>query len=177
MPRLFDGLCAAVIILGTTGLFLIDIRSPRGVLDGLGYPAMVALSARFGRRAVTICAGLVSILIVLGAFLVPDAGVSIAGELANRFFGLLSVVIVAVVLNQRFGLERFIATHETTLARHQQALLDAVHRVLFVDLPLGDRVRRLTEIAANSMNVGRVSVFRWREGSAGLECLDVYHLL
>ncbi len=175
--RLIDGLCAAAIILGTLGLFLIDIRSPRGILDGLGYPAIVALSSRFGRRAVTVCTLAVSVLIVLGAFLVPDAGVSIAGELANRFFGLLSVGIVALVLNQRFGLEHFIATRETTLALHQQALLEAVHQVLLTNLPFQSRVRNLTEIAAKSLEVGRVSIFRWREGNAGLECLDVYHPL
>ena len=175
--RLIDGLCAAAIILGTLGLFLIDIRSPRGILDGLGYPAIVALSSRFGRRAVTVCTLAVIVLIVLGAFLVPDAGVSIAGELANRFFGLLSVGIVALVLNQRFGLEHFIATRETTLALHQQALLEAVHQVLLTNLPFQSRVRNLTEIAAKSLEVGRVSIFRWREGNAGLECLDVYHPL
>ncbi len=165
MPRLFDGFCAAAIIFGSVGLFMIDTHSPRGILDGIGYPAIVAFAARFGRRPVAICAGLVSVLIVAGAFLAPDAGVSVAGEIVNRFFALLSVGIVALVLNQRFGLEHHIATHETILARHQQALLEAVHHVLFADLALRDRVPRLTEIAAKSMEVDSVSIFRWREGS------------
>ncbi len=174
--RLLDGAYGATIVCGTLGLFWIDIHSERGVLDGIAYPASVALAARFGRRPVLICAGLVSVLIVAGAVLAPAFGISIAGELANRFFALLSVWIVALVLNQRFGLEHFIATHETTLARHQQALLDAVHRVLFVDLPLKDRIPRLTEIAAKSVEVDNVSVFRWREDGAKLgECLDAYH--
>ncbi|MDR3485272.1 MAG: response regulator [Bradyrhizobium sp.] len=175
--RLLDELCIAAILLGTSGLFIADILEPRGVLDGIGYPAIVAISARFGRRAVTICSTLVGILIIVAAFVVPDAGVSVAGELANRFFALLSVGIVALVLNQRFGLEHFIATRETTMARHQQALLEAVHQVLLTNLPFQSRVRNLTEIAAESLEVGRVSIFRWREGSSGLECLDVYHPL
>ena len=172
--RLLDGAYGAAIVCGTLGLFWVDIHSERGILDGIGYPASVALTARFGRRPVLICAGLVSVLIVVGAVLVPDSGISVAGELANRFFALLSVWIVALVLNQRFGLEHYIITRETVQARHQQALLDAVHQVLLIDLALQDRVQRLTEIAAKSLDVGRVGIFRWREGRAGLECLDVY---
>ena len=174
MPRLFDALCAAIVVFGTIGLFVLDILTPQGVLDGLGYPAIVALSARFGRRAVAISAALTGALIIIGAFLALESRVSVAGELANRFFALLSVGIVALAIDQRFGLQRFIAARETTLARHQQALLAAVHQVLFSGSPLQDRIRRLAEIAAESLNVGHVSIFRWREDSTMLECLDAY---
>ena len=174
LPRLLDAASLTVIVLGTIALLTIDIRSPRGVIDGIAYPAIVALTARFGRRATLIAAAIISVLIVAGAFLSPPLGISMLAELANRFFALLSVWIVAIVLNQRFRLEQDIAAHQTVLAEHQQALLETVHRVLLVELPLRDRIRRLTEIAAKSLDVGRVGVFRWREDATVLECLDMY---
>ena len=173
LPSLLDRLSLAALVLGTIALLVIDIRSPRGVIDGLGYPAVVALSARFGQRATFVAGGIVSILIVLGAFLSPP-GIGLTAEFVNRFFALLSVWVVTLVLNQRFGLEQDIATHKTILAKHQQALLETIHQVLLAELPLRDRIRRLTEIAARSLDVGRVGIFRWREEATVLECLDLY---
>ena len=174
ISRLIDVASLAVIFLGTTALLAIDILSPRGVVDGIAYPAIVALAARFGRRFTRICALAVSLLIVAGGLLSRDGGISVTAEFANRFFALLSVWIVTLVLNQRFRLERDIAARETVLAEHQQALLETVHKVLLVDLPLHDRIQRLTEIAAKSLDVGRVGVFRWRQDTTVLECLDMY---
>ena len=174
LPRLLDGASLAVIVLGLIALLMIDIRSPRGVLDGIAYPGIVALTARFGRRLTLICAAVVSLLIVAGGLLSSPLGISVTAELANRFFALLSVWIVTFVLNQRFHLEQDIAAHKTVLVKHQQALLETVHQVLLVELPLRDRIRRLTEIAAKSLDVGRVGVFRWREQATVLECLDMY---
>ena len=166
----------AIIVFGTIALLLIDVRSPRGIIDGIAYPGIVALTARFGRRATLICAGIVSVLIVVGAFLSQSFGISVAGGCWPTAFSRFSRYgSSTVVLNQRFRLEQYIAAHETVLAKHQQALLETVHQVLLVELPFQDRIRRLTEIAAKSLDVGRVGVFRWREGNATvLECLDVY---
>jgi signal transduction histidine kinase/ActR/RegA family two-component response regulator len=173
-PRLLDAIHIAAILVGAAGFFLVDIHQPRGILDGLGYPAVVALAARFGRQSVLTIAWLVSALIVAASFLLPDAGISVAGELANRFCALLSVWIVAMVLVQRLNLEQYIAKRDVALARHQQALLETVHRVLLVDMRLQDRIQRFTEIAAKSLDVGRVGVFRWREDDTKLVCLDMY---
>ena len=174
LPRLLDGTSLIVIVLGTIALLAVDIQSPRGVMDGIAYPGIVALTARFGQRATLACAAIVSVLIVVGALLSSPLGISILAEFFNRFFALLSVWVVAAVLNQRFRLEQDIAAHKTVLAKHQQALLETIHQVLLVELPLRDRIRRLTEIAARSLDVGRVGVFRWREDATVLECLDMY---
>jgi signal transduction histidine kinase/ActR/RegA family two-component response regulator len=174
MAGLLDGASLAVIIFGTAALLVIDISSPRGVIDGIAYPGIVALTARFGKRATLACAVATSVLILIGSLLSPDYGISVGAEIANRFFALLSVWVVTLVLNQRFQLERDIAAREDVLASHQQALLETVHQVLLVDQPLPDRIRRLTEIAAKSLDVGRVGVFRWREDATVLECLDMY---
>lgn len=173
-PRLLDGVHAGIIACGTIGFFIIDVSMPRGVLDGLGYPAMVALSARFGRRIVLACAWLVTVLIILAAPLVPDTGISVAGEWANRFFGLLAVWIVALVLRQRLGLQRQITAQEAELARHQQAMLDAVREALLSDNDLQQRLRRLCEIAALSLQVNRVGIFQWREGDRRMVNLNMY---
>src|SRR3954471_8029412 len=92
--RLLDAGYVAAMTAGTACLFVIDIHSPRGIVDGLGYPAIVALSSRFVRQTVQLSAWGTSVLVLVGAVLVPNAGISVAGELANRFFGLLSVWIV-----------------------------------------------------------------------------------
>jgi signal transduction histidine kinase/CheY-like chemotaxis protein len=169
-----DWISAGVIVLGTIALLVIDIRSPRGVIDGIAYPGIIALTARFGRRPTLICAAIISALILVGGFLAPASGISLPAEIANRSFALLSVWIVTFVLNQRFRLEKDIAARETVLAKHQAALLETVHQVLLVELPLQDRIRRLTESAAKSLEVGRIGVFRWREDTTVLECLDMY---
>jgi signal transduction histidine kinase len=172
--RVVDGVCAAGAILGTLVLFEIDIHAPRGVLDGIGYPAVVAISSRFGRKGITISTALASILILIGALLVPDTGISVAGEIANRVFGLMSVLIVALVLSQRHRLERHIETGELNLASHQRALLDTANSVLFADLPLRNRIKHLTEFAAQLLDVDRVGVFRRRWDTNCMECLDLY---
>ncbi len=173
-PRLLDGLFAGIIAAGMIGLFLVDVSMPRGILDGLGYPAIVALAARFGRRIVLACACLVTILIVLAAPLVPDAGISVAGEFANRFFGLLAVWIVALVLRQRLGLEGYISAHETGLARHQLGMLQAVREVLLAEKSFAERIQRLCEISAFSLQCGRVGVFRWQGLDRTMVCLNMY---
>ena len=173
-PRLMDGLHAGVIVTGTIGLFIIDISMPRGILDGLGYPAIIALGARFGRRIVLACTWLVTALIILAAPLVPDTGISIAGEWANRFCALLAVWIVALVLRQRLGLQHRIIAQESELARHQQAMLEAVREAMLSDSAPQDRLRRLCEIAALSLKVNRVGVFEWREGDRRMVNLNMY---
>src|SRR3954468_12206517 len=96
--RLTGGLYAAAITAGTAGLFAIDVSQPRGVVDGIGYAAVVALASRLGRRAVTIIAVLTSVLTVLAAALLPNSGISEAGMWANRAFALAEIWIVALVM-------------------------------------------------------------------------------
>src|SRR6185312_15881674 len=92
--RLIDAGAAAVVILGIALLFYIDITNPRGVVDGVGYAALVALCARFGRQVLLGATALVTLLIVMAAFLVPNNGISVEGELANRFFAIVLAWIV-----------------------------------------------------------------------------------
>src|SRR5262249_60351680 len=125
----------AVRVRGAGAVWTIDVGAPRGVIDGIAFPGIGALTALLGWGAPMIAPAIISVLIVAGAFLSPPLGIGILAEFANRFFALLSVWIVAIVLNQRLRLEQDIAAHQTVLAEHQQALLETVHPVLLVEFP------------------------------------------
>src|SRR5579871_1285580 len=77
--RLGKAALGAGIALSCGALFFIDVTSPRGVLDGVGYSAIVALTSRFGKRALIASAALTTVLTLLGAALVPNEGISLGG--------------------------------------------------------------------------------------------------
>ena len=68
-----DILIAAWVVIAIAGLFLLDISQPRGVVDGVGYAAVVAVSVRFGRRWLVGTASAATILTLLAAGMLPDA--------------------------------------------------------------------------------------------------------
>ena len=99
--RLRDFLYAATIVAGTAGLFAVDVSFPRGVVDGVGYSAVVALASRFGQRAVLIAASVTTALTLIASALLPDSGISVAGMWANRGFALAAIGIVALIMRSR----------------------------------------------------------------------------
>jgi len=171
--RAIDALNSIAIFVGIAVLFFIDISQPRGVVDGVGYAGVVALCARFGRSVLYGVAALSSVLIVLAAFILPDAGISVSGELANRFFALVSVWIVAVAFSQRFNLEQVAAEREAALGRHRDALLKIAHRALLGTLPFNERIACATEDAANAIDVDRVGIFRL-DADGVARCVDLF---
>ena len=120
--RLKDGLYSAAIVAATVVLFVIDISEPRGVVDGVGYAAVVSLTGWMGKRAVVGSAAVTSILTILAAALLPDAGISVAGMWANRFFALASIWIVALVMQRRLDLEARIRQRSDTQRRQEDRL-------------------------------------------------------
>jgi signal transduction histidine kinase/ActR/RegA family two-component response regulator len=128
--RVLDVLAGVLVAVGIVGLFVIDISEPRGIVDGVGYAAIVALCIRFGGRAIIGCAVLTTILTVAGSFLVPDAGVSVAGSWANRGFAIAEIWIVAAILLHRLRLETFIAARESVTQATQTALGKIVREAL-----------------------------------------------
>jgi signal transduction histidine kinase/CheY-like chemotaxis protein len=121
-------------------LFEIDISQPRGVMDGVGYAAVVALTSRFGKRTLLIAAGVTSTLTILGAALLPDAGISVAGMWANRSFALISIWTVALVMRRRIDLEEQILQRETSLHRHKAALAAMVRECLLTNISLDEKL-------------------------------------
>jgi len=158
----------------TVILFYIDCTQPRGVIDGIGYPAVVAVTARFGRNVVFGTALFCTLLILGAHFLVPDAGISVPGEVANRLFGLASIWIVAAVMNGRITVERA-AAERAAILRHNQAVLARIVREgLVVDKPFVERVQCVTEIASEALGADLAAVFRFFENGLLIKCLDAY---
>lgn len=150
--RGIDILIGIVIAAGIIGLFFFDINAPRGELDGVGYAALVALSVRFGPRTIVASAVLTSLLVIIAAPLLPDAGISIDGMWANRGFALAEIWIVAAILLRRLSLEGYIAARERTLRSNQAALAAIMREALLSDGSQEERIHRITEMSAAAMN-------------------------
>ena len=155
-------------------LFYIDATEPRGVVDGVGYPAVVAVSARFGRNSLLGTALFCSILIGVAHFLLPPGGISEAGELANRMFALASLWIIAGVMVSRLRIEQDAAHRADVLRRNQAALARIVREGLVADKPLQERVQCVTEIACEALGADLAAVFRFGEQGHLISCIDAY---
>jgi hypothetical protein len=104
------GMMAAALTLFGLGaaLFALDLATPLGVADGVGYAPLLALTLFLGgRRATVAWAFVFSLLIVVGHVL----GVGGVGDAAiiNRVLALISVWIVAGVVVERKAAQPYLA--------------------------------------------------------------------
>jgi signal transduction histidine kinase len=150
--RLADAATAAGIIFAGGSLFFVDITSPRGVLDGIGYPALVAVASRFGKRALIAAALITTVLTFAGAALVPDEGISVAGMWANRAFALASIWVVALIMQSHMELEDRVQKSEATLHRHKAALAGMVRECLLTDISLDRRLEFICQTGAAALD-------------------------
>ncbi len=150
--RLGSAALGAGIALSGGALFFIDITSPRGVLDGVGYSAVVALTSRFGKRALIASAALTTVLTLLGAALVPDEGISVGGMWANRAFAIASIWVVALIMESRMDLDRQIQKREASLHRHKAALASMVREGLLTDVSLDARLEFICRAGAAALD-------------------------
>jgi signal transduction histidine kinase len=169
-----DFAVAGAAALATVLLFYIDSTQPRGVIDGVGYPAVVALVARFGRRALLATAALCTVLIVVAHFLVPDSGISETGELGNRAFGLASIWIIAELMRRRLAVEALSRERTRILRRNQAALARIVREALVTERGFAERIKLVTEIAGQTIQADLAGVFRFYERGLLMRCIDVY---
>jgi len=151
--RLLDALYVVAVIVATTVLFAIDISEPRGVVDGVGYAAVVALTSRFGRRALVSTAAITSVLTILAAGLLPDAGISVAGMWANRGFALSEIWIVALVMRSRLDMEAHVREREGNLRRHEGALATMVRECLLSNVGFEERLRLACQTSAEALGI------------------------
>jgi signal transduction histidine kinase/CheY-like chemotaxis protein len=149
--RLGDVALAASIVLSGGVLFVVDITNPRGVLDGVGYSAVVALTSRFGKRALIASAALTTVLTLLGAALVPDEGVSVAGMWANRAFAIASIWVVALLMQRRIELECRIQNREDDLRRYEAALANMVRHCLLKDISFDEQLQFVCQTGAEAV--------------------------
>jgi len=152
--RAFNLAYSAGIVLAGALLFEIDASQPRGVVDGVGYPAVVALTSRFGKQALLIAAVVTTTLTMLGSALVPDEGISITGMWANRGFALISIWAVALVMRRRIDLEEQIRQRETSHLRHKDALTAMVRECQLADISLDERLEFICRTGANALQAG-----------------------
>jgi signal transduction histidine kinase/ActR/RegA family two-component response regulator len=160
MRQAADIVYIAAVTLAGALLFTIDVTQPRGVVDGVGYSAVVALTSRFGRTALLGAAVITSILTLLGAAIVPDAGISVAGMWANRVFALAAIWVVALIMQSRMELEADLRARETNLRRHEEALGTMIRASVLPDIDLEERLREVCQIGTLALGgmVGIVGV-------------------
>ena len=158
-PRGLAVLVAATVFGGITGLFLFDMSAPRGELDGVGYAAFVALSVRFGDRALIGCAALTTMLTLVASLVVPDAGISVAGMWANRTCAIVEIWIVAGILLHRLKLEAFVSDRQTTLEVSQRSLGRIVREALLTDKSPDQQMKFITEECAEAMGADFCIIF------------------
>ena len=149
--RLRDILYAVTILAGTSGLFAVDISFPRGVVDGVGYAAVVAMASRFGPRVLIATGAITTFLTLIAAALVPDAGISVAGMWANRVCAIAAIWIVALIMRSRMTLERKIRERGARERRHEAALQEMVRHGLSTETGLAERLRFVCEAGAEAL--------------------------
>ena len=171
---LLDVVVGVALAAGILGLFVADVLLPRGILDGVGYAAIVALSSRFGSRTIVGCAALASGLTLAAAVFVPNEGVSVIGMWANRTCALLEIWIVGGILLHRVKLGRYIEQRSRSLDVFQAALAETVRIGLQSDSPVMNRVRRITELGAEAMGADFCGVMQGIEedGTRKLQVID-----
>jgi signal transduction histidine kinase/CheY-like chemotaxis protein len=146
-----DGFYAVAIAGGTIGLFAVDISFPRGVVDGIGYAGVVALASRFGQRVLIATAAITTVLTLIAAALLPDAGISVAGMWANRFCAVAAIWIVALIMNSRMALEQKDRQRETRLRRHEAALANMVRHGLATEGGFAERLMFVCQMGAQAL--------------------------
>ena len=91
----------AVQVLGALGLFALDVLTPPGVADGVGYPIVLVLCLWIpGRIYLTGWAFATGALTLLGAFFPPEFGLSEA-SIINRALAICSIAIVTILIAGR----------------------------------------------------------------------------
>ena len=152
--RLRDVLYAATILAGTIGLFAVDVSFPRGVVDGVGYSGVVALASRFGQRTLIATAAVTTVLTLIAAPFLPDAGISVAGMWANRACAIAAIWIVALIMRSRMALELQIRERESHQRRHEAALQDMVRHGLAAESGFADRLQFVCRAGAQALGCG-----------------------
>jgi hypothetical protein len=80
-------------------LFILDVVSPLGVADGVGYAPLLALSLWLpGRRTTIILAAVYALMVIVGQ-LAGHGGIG-SGALVNRGLALVTIAVMAAVVDR-----------------------------------------------------------------------------
>src|SRR5262249_2122292 len=116
-----------------------------------------------------------TVLVLIGAALVPDAGISVAGMWANRGFAIASIWIVALVFQRRIFLEQRLRAREENLKRHQSALSVIIRECLTGDSALSERLKKVCEISAEALGVDTVLLARRNRDGKTSTVMNTWH--
>jgi signal transduction histidine kinase len=117
VPLAFAGLAVGLI-----GLFVLDVTTPPGVADGIGYPIFLVLCLWLpGRSTLSVCTWASTALIVIGGFFGRSGGIGFEASLINRSIGFVSIWIIYWLLEQRIVMERSLRKSEQDAVAASQA--------------------------------------------------------
>ena len=167
-------LIGAIVIAGIIGLFLFDISQVRRIVDSVGYAAIVAISARYGKRALITCAVVTTTLTVAAPFLQPGIDISTAAIWENRGFAVLSIWIVAGILFRRLGLEAYITSRESRLRNFQNALGTMIREALLANLPLQERIHRIMELSTDAIRCDLSAVLQPAQDKGAVRIVNLW---
>jgi signal transduction histidine kinase len=106
LDRHRTALVLGVLALGMIGLFLLDVSTPPGVADGVGYPVLLVLCLWLPQRWIlSACTWASTLLAIAGAAFATEGGVGLEASLINRALGIAAIWIIYFLLLQRAGLE------------------------------------------------------------------------
>ncbi|HUC61792.1 MAG TPA: HAMP domain-containing sensor histidine kinase [Alphaproteobacteria bacterium] len=115
-------IAVSCLLLGMAGLFILDIVTPPGVADGIGYPILLVLCLWLpGRHTLSVCAWGSTLLIVVGGFFGQVGGIGLEASLINRALGLISMWVIYWLLEQRVAMERSLRISEQDAVAASQA--------------------------------------------------------
>jgi two-component system cell cycle sensor histidine kinase PleC len=110
------------LLLGMGSLFVLDITTPPGVADGIGYPILMVLCLWLpGRSTLAWCTWGSTILTVIGAFFGRTGGIGFDASLINRSLALISIWVIYWLLEQRLHMERSLRRSEQDAVAASQA--------------------------------------------------------
>ncbi len=163
----------AIVFFSTVGLFVFDISEPRGIVDGVGYSAVVALASRFGKRPLIALAALTTTLTVIAADLLPNTGISVAGMWANRAFAIASIWIIATIMTRRLDLQAKIENDQNIVRHLQTALSLLVRNSLLPGLSFEEQLRNLCRICAEALSAESCLIYQ-RSGTGEVTILQAW---
>lgn len=164
------------LVIGAVGAALgvmlyFDLTANLGAWIGIGYVAVLGIAGRLVPRLRIAAALLGTVGLCVPLLVVPQPGIA---NIAGRSGMIALLWVVAVQLTRRSAPGAAAETANGVPQGHEHGYVEIVRQVLLSNDPLEIRVRRLTKIAAQAMQVDFVGVYRVMPGIGRIRCLDVF---
>jgi signal transduction histidine kinase len=166
LARYRTGIVVGLLAAGMIALFVLDVLSPPGVVDGIGYPILLVLCLWLPwRSSLTVVAWVSTLLTGIGVLFNSEGGIGLEASLANRAIAFVSIWLIYFLLEQRLTLEDHLRASERSALAASQAksnFLANISRELRT--PLGTIIEFSAMIAKQAF--GPVGVARYQANAA-----------